>query len=266
MHPIERLRYVARAGGADQATLVGETASSLAALGVDPAGMVTACRRVVQRHPTAGALWTMCAHALTAVDGMSAAYEFADEVNGDRSPVHLVDELPDEAGVLLVGWTDLAPSALPRRGDLEVFVIDTDHSAGSLVSRLRSADVDAVEVPLLGLGAAAAEADVVVVEAEFAGPTGAVCAAGSRAAAAVARAAGHEVWLLAGVGRVLPSRVWETALARVTLDAPWESDLEVVPADLIDRLVRTGGFGETSCLAIQPDGPVAPELLANLSW
>ncbi len=266
MHPIERLRYVARAGGADQATLVAETASSLAALGVDPAGMVTACRRVVQRHPTAGALWTMCAHALTAVDGMAAAYQFADEVNGDRSAVHLVDELPDEAGVVLVGWTDLAPSALPRRGDLEVFVLDTDHTAGSLVSRLQAADVDAIEVPLLGLGAAAAEADVVVIEAEFAGPTGAVCAAGSRAAAAVARSAGHEVWLVAGAGRVMPGRVWETVLSRVTLDAPWESDLEVVPADLIDRLVRSDGFGETSCLAIQPDGPVAPELLTNLSW
>ncbi|MEO1061744.1 MAG: hypothetical protein AAFZ07_10025 [Actinomycetota bacterium] len=266
MHPIERLRYVARAGGADQATLVAETASSLAALGVDPAGMVTACRRVVQRHPTAGALWTMCANALTAVDGISAAYSFADDVNSDRCSVQLVDALPDEAGIVLIGWTDLAPSALPRRGDLEVFVVDTDHSAGSLVGRLLSADVEAIEVPLLGLGAAAAEADVVVIEAEFAGPNGAVCAAGSRAAAAVARSAGSEVWLVAGVGRVLPGRVWETVLARVTLDAPWESDLEVVPADLVDRLVRHDGVVETSCLAISPDGPIAPELLTNLSW
>lgn len=266
MHPIERLRYVARAGGADQATLVGETASSLAALGVDDAGLVTACRRVVQRHPTAGALWTMCARALTAVDGMSAAYDLAREVAADTCPVTLVDSFPEEGTVVLVGWTDLAPSALPRRGDLEVFVVDADDSAGSLASRLRAADVDAIEVPLTGLGAAVAEADVVVVEAEFAGPTGAVAVASSRAVAAVARTAGVDVWLLAGVGRVLPQRVWETALARVLQDDPWYGELELVPIDLVDRVVRADGFVETASLALESDGPVAPELLTNLSW
>ena len=38
MHPIERLRYVARASGADQAVLVRETAQALAAFRDDPSG------------------------------------------------------------------------------------------------------------------------------------------------------------------------------------------------------------------------------------
>lgn len=265
MHPIERLRYVARAGGVDQASLVAEAASSLAALGVDDAGLVTACRRVVQRHPSAGALWTMCARALTSVDGMAAAYRVAEEVNADASPAVLVDALAEEATVLLVGWTDLAPSALPRRGDLEVFVVDADGSAGSLCARLAANDVDAVEVPLAGLGAAAAEVDVVVVDAELAGPTGALAPAGSRAAAAVARSVGAEVWLLAGQARVVPGRVWDAAWSRLRLDEPWHAELEVVPADLVDRVVRSAGAAEAVTLATDADGPVAPELLTALS-
>src|SRR5215212_5910505 len=68
VHPIERLRYVARASGVDQALLVRETASALGAFGSDPAGLVTACRRIVSRHPTAGALWWLCGRVLTAGD------------------------------------------------------------------------------------------------------------------------------------------------------------------------------------------------------
>ena len=47
MHPIERLRYVARASGASQRAIVQETASALASFGSDPQGLVTACRRIV---------------------------------------------------------------------------------------------------------------------------------------------------------------------------------------------------------------------------
>ena len=55
MHPIERLRYVARASGAPQGVLVQETATALASFGSDPQGLVTACRRIVWRQPTSGA-------------------------------------------------------------------------------------------------------------------------------------------------------------------------------------------------------------------
>lgn len=53
MHPIERLRYVAHAIGADPATLVSETELALRDLQNEPAGLVLACRRILERHPTA---------------------------------------------------------------------------------------------------------------------------------------------------------------------------------------------------------------------
>ena len=54
---LERLRYVARSSGAPQEVLVRETAAALASLGFDPPGLVTACRRILDRHPLSGPLW-----------------------------------------------------------------------------------------------------------------------------------------------------------------------------------------------------------------
>src|SRR3954453_22490711 len=65
VHPIERLRYVARSSGAPQQVLVRETAGALAALGFDPPGLVTACRRILDRHPLSGPLWGLAARGST---------------------------------------------------------------------------------------------------------------------------------------------------------------------------------------------------------
>ena len=108
MHPIERLRYVARASGVDQSLLVQETASALGAFGADPAGMVTACRRVVGRHPAAGALWWLCGRVLTANDPMPEAWRAADEIDADRTAAELSFALPEDASVCLLGWPDVA--------------------------------------------------------------------------------------------------------------------------------------------------------------
>ncbi|MBA3289003.1 MAG: hypothetical protein H0U21_13480, partial [Acidimicrobiia bacterium] len=73
MHPIERLRFVARAQGADAESLVRETAGALRGLGLDPAGLVVACRRIVERHPSCGVLWWLCARMLTSGDAHGAS-------------------------------------------------------------------------------------------------------------------------------------------------------------------------------------------------
>ena len=80
MHPIERLRYVARSSGAPQEVLVRETAGALAALGFDAAGLVTACRRILDRHPVSGPLWWLCARVLTSNDPNNEAWNAADDV------------------------------------------------------------------------------------------------------------------------------------------------------------------------------------------
>ena len=95
VHPIERLRYVARARGADAESLVRETAGALRGLGIDPSGLVVACRRIVERHPTCGPLWWLAARLLTSADPMAAARAAVAEIEADRTADVLASELPD---------------------------------------------------------------------------------------------------------------------------------------------------------------------------
>ena len=83
---------------------------------------------------------------------------------------------------------------------------------------------------------------------------------GSHAAAAVARSAGVPVWLVAGVGRLLPQRMWEPLRSRVVGHEPWDDEDEVVPLSLIDRIVGPTGALEVSSALRRTDCPVAPEL------
>jgi hypothetical protein len=130
-----------------------------------------------------------------------------------------------------------------------------------LARRLRRSDMDAEEVPTAGLGAAAAASDLVLLEATAIGATGAVAIAGSRAAAAVGHHAGVPVWLVGGVGRVLPARMWDALLSRLDeASEPWDSDDECVPLDLIDRLCGPTGPEPVADGVQRIDCPVTPEL------
>ena len=267
MHPIERLRYVARASGADQAMLVRETAGALSGLGFDPAGLVTACRRIVDRHLASGPLWWLCARVLTAGDPMTEAYRAVDAISADPTPDELAEALPDSATVCVLGWPDIVGDVLVRRGDLDVLVVDTLGEGSGLARRLRRSDVDATEVPPSGLGAAAAAAAVVLLEASAIGPTGAVAVAGSRAAAAVGRHAGVPVWLVGGVGRVLPGRMWQALEQRLDeASEPWDADDEIVPIDLVDCIVGPAGPEGTADGIRRTDCPVTPELFRSTAW
>ncbi len=267
MHPIERLRYVARASGVDHALLVRETASALAGLGFDPPGVVTACRRIIERHPTSGPLWWLGARVLTAGDHVREAWRCADEMDDDPTADQLAWALPDDARVCVLGWPQVVADALPRRGDVEVLVVDVLGEGSGLVRRLRRADVEAVEVPVTGLGAAVASCDLVLLEASAVGPDALLGVAGSRAAAAVATHAGVAVWAVAGVGRVLPGRLFQ-ALAERWRDAtePWECEDELVPADLVQWVAGPTGVVAYADAAAAPTCPVAAELLRFSSW
>src|SRR5690348_16688894 len=137
MHPIERLRYVARAGGADPSLLVRETAGALADMvRVEPVGLVSACRRLVERHVATGPMWWLTARVLTAPDAARAAWDSAAEIEDDPTATILAAALPDDATVTIVGWPDVAAAALARRGDLEVLVVDAMGDGSALARRL----------------------------------------------------------------------------------------------------------------------------------
>jgi hypothetical protein len=262
VHPIERLRYVARASGADQSLLVRETAQALAAFRDDPSGLVAACRRIVDRHPTSGPLWWLCARVLTSPDGQRAAWEAVEEISNDRTPVELAFALPEEATACVVGWPEQVGEALPPRGDVEVLAVDSLGEGSGLVRRLLQAGIDAVDVPTSGLGAAVSSSDVLLLEAVAVGPTGFVAVSGSLAAATVARHAAVPVWLAAGVGRLLPARMWDAMVNRQTtrLADPWDVDEEVVPLSLVDQVCGPTGLQAPVDALRRTDCPVAPEL------
>jgi hypothetical protein len=260
MHPIERLRYVARASGAPQSLLVSETATALSSFGSDPQALVTACRRVVWRQPTSGALVWFCARVLTAGDASAEIWEAAGLVQADPTAAQLSRALPSDATVTVLGWPDEIGGALPRRGDVEVLAVDTRGEASAFVSQLWRADVEATDVPQAGLGAAVASASLVLLESTAVGPEDFLAVSGSRAAASVARAAGIPVWLVAGVGRLLPARMWDGLRGRVEPDDPWDADDEFVPLDLVDRIVGPSGPESVADALRRTDCPVAPEL------
>ena len=96
--------------------------------------------------------------------------------------------MPDDATVVIVGWPDVTAGALRRRGDIEVLIAEGGGDGHILARRLAEAGGDVTVIPDRGIGAAAVVADMVLIEALAAGPSGVLAAPGSHAAAAVADA------------------------------------------------------------------------------
>lgn len=266
MHPIERLRFVARAAGADQRVLARETAMALQGLRLDSSGLVTACRRIVERHPTSGPVWWLCATVLTAADPFEAAWEAVELLDADQTANVLVAALPEDATVCVVGWPDLAGEAIVRRGDVCVLAVDTVDGDG-FARRLERSEVDVEVVPAAGVGSAVTAADVVLVEAAVTGAYGAIAPMASRAAAAAAYCAEVPVWLVAGVGRRLPVPMWQHLVDRLALAGePWELDEELVPIGLVSHVVGPTGLAAAPGDLATPECAVAHELLKDVAF
>ncbi|MEM8924513.1 MAG: hypothetical protein AAGD35_13510 [Actinomycetota bacterium] len=266
MHPIEQLRYVARASGADAGLLVQEAASALSVFRNDPAGLVTASRRLLTRQPAVGPLWWMCGRLALAADSWSEARLVIEELRGDRTDRELAHALPDGATVVVSGWPDTIGDALPRRGDVSVLVIDVEGQGSPLVRRLERAEVEAEEVDAARTAGAVQDADVVLIEAAAAGPSAALTDLGALMLAATAKAVGTPVWLVAGVGRLLPEPYWQAVVERTVArdELAWLGDHDVVAYGLVDRIVTNDG------LLLPAELPpsayaVASELLRELS-
>lgn len=243
VHPLERLRHVARSGPLGHALLVEESAAALASLGDDGAALLLSCRRLVERQPACGPLWWLCARVLSAEDPSEAAWRCVDDLERDPTAQVLAAALPEEAQVVVLGWPELTAGVLAGRGDLRVLVVESRGQGPSLCRRLRALDVAASNVDPAGTGPAVASSALVVLEASAVGPTGWLGPTGSGAAAAVAASAGVPVWLVAGVGRALPPGLWSAMVARLACDEPWNADEEVVNLALATTVVRPSGHG-----------------------
>ena len=263
MHPIERLRYVARAGPVPMGPLVHESAAALAAFADDPSALLTACRRLLDRRPGSAPLVWLAARMLTGPDPRSEAWDSVEWFERDPTVAELEFALPADARVLIVGAPETTGEALCRRSDLTVLLVEGFAVGPAYGLTLEDAVREVVAVPAAGVGAATVDSDIVVIESECIGPSEALAASGSRAAAATAREAGIPVWLVGGVGRHLPARMWEGVLGRVDRGEPWDREHELVPLRLVDRLVTPRGLRTPEEASRAVDCPIAPELFGT---
>jgi hypothetical protein len=260
MHPIERLRYVARAGGVDQTLLAVETANALSSLRGEPAELVNACRRIVHHHPYAGAVWTLVTHVLISSDPLETARSFVELLGEDLTSKQVASSLPENAILSLIGWPDIEGSKLYERPDISVRVLDAYGEGSGYARNLMSQGVQVTELPLTSIGQACATSDVVLVEAAAAGPDGIVTASSGLAAASTANFFGVDVWVVVGEGRALPGPIFELVKKRLCNEDVLQAEEEFMPLSLADAIVGPKGLIAAG-LPMRADCPIASELL-----
>ena len=105
VHPIERLRYVARAGSAPDSFLVAESVPALAAFSHDPNAMLVALKGLITRQPESPGLLGLAAHMVHSLDPVSAGWAFADDLHADRTA-----DIAETLAIAESGGTDVIDS------------------------------------------------------------------------------------------------------------------------------------------------------------
>ena len=260
MHPIEHLRYVARARGTEPAFLAREAATALATLRADHANLVVASRRIVERHPEVAQLWWLCARLLVAADPTAEAWELADRLADDSVADALAAALPSEAVAVTIGNPVVTALALAQRPDVTVRCADSEFGAADLLRFLDRFEIDAEPIATESLGRAVSAADVVLIEALAVAGDRALAPVGSQLVAALARSAGTPVWLVAPTGTRLPPQ-YVDEIARRTLADDCARSVDEVASELVAIVVTDSGAVPMTPVAVRPDCPFAPELL-----
>jgi hypothetical protein len=267
--PAERLRAVTRRN-VDDDRLAAEAADALAGFADEPASLVVACRRVLAHHKTHGPLWWVCARILAAAEPAAAARQAVRELDSDRTADRLGATLPlldDGEVVAAIGWPAVVDEALLERFDVEAVAVRVGgvDATRSLRYRRREHTVRVVDPwdPVL------ASVARLLVPASAIGPENTLVPAGTADAlatipAGVTDGAGvGEVWLVGGVGRVLPARLYAVVAAGANT-GDGDTEVEEMSLQRFDRLAGPRGVERTTEAAARVDCPVVPELLRPL--
>lgn len=110
MHPIERLRYVARAGSAPDRFLVAESVPALAAFAHEPNALLVALKGLITRQPESPGLLGLAAHMIHALDPIEAAWSYADALTEDRTA-----DIAETVAIAEAGGTDVIDSIASGR-------------------------------------------------------------------------------------------------------------------------------------------------------
>ena len=258
--PAERLRSVTRRN-VDDDRLAAAAADALVGFSDEPASLVVACRRVLAHHRAHGALWWVCSRVLAAPDPAAAAHIAVRDLEADRTGDRLGATLPllDEHEVVaVIGYTSTIDDALADRFDIDAVAIrvDGDDPVASLRRRRSDHTVRVVD----GWDPALEHTSRLLVSATAVGPERALVPAGTAEVLQLIGAGAREVWLVGGVGRVLPARVYEMIVSSL----PPESDFEEVSVQRFDRIAGPRGLERPADATARIDCPVVPELLRPL--
>ena len=262
VHPAERLRAVVRSSGDDVALAV-EAAAALAAFAEyeGSAGLLVACRRILSHHPTCGPLWWTCARALAAPDPAAAAREAAALLDADRTAERLAASLPlvdPDRVVAVVGWPDALDKALAARGDIAVVAVSV--AGEDPVPSLRRRRVERNIRVVVAADLALLDVERVLVGA---GALGGGRALVPRGSGEVVRAVGNrpEAWLIGGVGRVLPARLFDAMSAAIESGTDGGAPVEALSLDVFDRVVGHKGRAPPPVAAARAACPAPAALL-----
>lgn len=258
MHPIERLRFVARAGDLAPDELAAESAAALGALVGDARALLPACRRLLQAHPASGPLWWVCARVLCAADPARAADDAEVELLEDQTEDELAGSLP--AGAIVAATvTETLIEGLAARPDCSVRLVGTQAALRRGVRSLghQVADVACYGDDEDGAADAAEDATVVLVEALAASPTQVLVTGPASLLVEAAVAAGDPCWLVAPTGTVLPPTLFDACAVQATATG---RDLAVVDAAAFALTVTPGGPVPTSEALAAATCPAPSEL------
>jgi hypothetical protein len=266
--PAERLRAVTRRH-VDEDRLAIEVADALAGFAHEPASLVVACRRVLAHHRTFAPLWWVCARILAAADPGLGAREAMRMLESDRTADRLGATLPlldDDQVVAVVGWPEAVDLALLERLDVAAVALRLVGSDPAPALRRRVSDrgvriVDPWDPTLTDVAR-------FLVLASAIGPDQCLVPAGTGDAIATLGSAVREVWVVGGVGRVLPARIYEI-VRRESLAAidVWDDDapaVEELSLAQVDCIAGPRGVQRALDAAARSDCPVVPELLRPL--
>ncbi|HUI49447.1 MAG TPA: hypothetical protein VL119_12165 [Acidimicrobiia bacterium] len=245
----------------DDDHLAAAAADALAGFSDEPASLVVACRRVLAHHRAHGSLWWVCSRILAAADPASAARAAARELEADRTGDRLGATLPllDEGEVVaIVGYSSTVDDALMERFDIEAVAVRVDGDDPMAALRRRRSDhavrvVDAWD-PVLERAAR------LLVAASAIGPERALVPLGTGAVMEAVGGGAREAWLVGGVGRVLPARVYEMVVSSL----PPEHAYEEISVQRFDRIAGPRGLERPHDATARIDCPVVPELLRPL--
>lgn len=133
MHPIERLRFLAGLDPSRVDLLGREAAGTLLACAGDPAELVVACRRLLDRHPAAGPLWWVASTALTATDPYAALGAALHALEDDATEGLAERELDRrQDAVAVTAWSFGADGAFADAGEVED-ALDHHATGGEIV-------------------------------------------------------------------------------------------------------------------------------------